>query len=195
MTSCLTLKISVILIALTLLFLPRLAKAQGNLVYNGGFDISSNGINADGWTFTGGFYNEKNGNPLPDLDLSGTASQTINSLTPGVIYLVSGDYQDLGGGSSADSSFGVAFNGDYLFETIAPTNFNWYSFNFEYMAASTSAVLSLSSGLNGTGISYAIDNISIYAVPEPNSLCLIGVGGIVSTILFGNRKKNLAQKR
>jgi hypothetical protein len=47
----------------------------------------------------------------------------------------------------------------------------------------------LSAQINGTDDSYFIDNISMEAVPEPNSLCLVGVGGIMSTMFFKNRRK------
>ena len=67
--------------------------------------------------------------------------------------------------------------------------FNWHSFSFDYTATSTSALLSLEAQINGTDDSYEIDNISMEAVPEPNSLCLVGVGGIISAMFFKNRRK------
>ncbi len=180
-----TLKISVVLITLALSNLPQLAAAQGNLVVNGGFD------GPDGWTFAfPAYYNVKNGNPPPDVVLDGesaTASQTINSLNPGITYVVSGDYQ-WNGGSSTDPSLGVALDGVYLFETAAPADANWHSFNFDYTATSTSALLSLAA-INGAEVHYSIDNISMEAVPEPSSLCLIGVGGIMSALFFRSRRK------
>jgi hypothetical protein len=186
--------ITVIITVIWLIGLATLAKAQGNLVVNGGFDIDASGwsiINVD----SGSGYRSLAGNPpgcvLLDILHSTnnpTASQEINSLTPGSLYIVSGDYSG-GGKNAVDNSFEVAMDGVPLFETAAPTNFlNWYSFSFNYTANSTSALLSLSS-LIGTGDSYYIDNISMIAAPEPGSLCLIGLGGIVSAIIFRNRRK------
>lgn len=171
------------IVVLVLSYLPQFAAAQGNLVYNGGFEISSNGTNPDDWILSNAaYYNAKNGNPAPDVVLQflGTASQTINSLNPGTIYVVSGDYQGEPGGSSIIPSFGVAFDGVYMFETASPTNLNWYSFNFEYAATSSSAVLSLSQ-INLAGNGYSIDNIAMYVVPEPSawSLILLGSGLLI----------------
>ena len=87
-----------------------------------------------------------------------------------------------------DSGFGVALDGDYLFETTALTNYNWYNFIFDYTATSTSALLSLSTLIGEKGNGYTIDNIAMYAVPEPSSLCLIGLGGILSAMLFRKRR-------
>ena len=174
------------------LLIPRLVTAQGNLVFNGGFDS-----NANGWTIIntpGGFgYSTVAGNPgggvlldniAPSSSSDPTASQTINSLTPGITYVVSGEYQqgkDRGGGSPTDPSFGVAIDGVFLFTAVAPNDFNWQQFSFSYTPLSSSIVLNLSSQINGTGVSYAIDNIAMQAVPEPGilSLGLLSIGILV----------------
>jgi hypothetical protein len=182
-----TMKKYIFMTAWVLLLVPGMAVAQGNLVSNGGFDS-----NADGWTIinvSGGFgYSTAGGNPGGDVLLDNltpspsstpTASQTISGLDPGTAYVVSGDYQQAknrGGGSSTDPSFGVAIDGLYLFTTAAPGNYSWQTFSFSYTAASSSTVLSLSSQLNGTGMSYAIDNISFKSVPEPGITGLFGIG-------------------
>jgi hypothetical protein len=192
-----TLKTHIILIALALSRFSQSATAQGNLVLNGGFDTS-----AAGWILANGAeYELTKGNPAGDIALDSihpspstdpTASQTINSLTPGTIYTVSGDYAyitDRGGGSpTTDYSFGVAIDGIFLFETLTPTNGTpWRSFSFSYTASSSSALLSLSSQMNGTGITYSIDNIAMYAAPEPSPSLLILLG---SGVLFYVRRKS-----
>lgn len=74
----------------------------------------------------------------------------------------------------------MAVNGVFLFETVAPASYNWQSFSFSYTAISSSALLSLSSQINGMEISYGIDNIAMQAVPEPSSSLLIMLGsGVV----------------
>jgi hypothetical protein len=185
-------KVSFLLQGLALLALPNLAVAQGNLVFNGSFDS-----NASGWTIIntpGGFgYSSVAGNPgggvlLDNISPSSlsdpTASQTISSLTPGMIYVFSGDYQqgkDRGGGSPTDASFGVAVDGVVLFAALGPGSFAWQHFSFSYTAFFPGATLSISSQMNGTGISYAIDNIHMQAVPEPSvlSLSLLSVWGLI----------------
>ncbi len=182
-----TMKKILVMTAWVFLLVPRLAMAQGNLVFNGGFDS-----NANGWMIinvTGGFgYSAAGGNPGGDVLLDNltpspssapTANQTISGLSPWMDYVVSGDYQQAknrDGGSSTDPSFGAAIDGIYLFTTTAPGNYSWQNFSFSYTAASSSAVLSLSSQLNGTGLSYAIDNISFKSVPEPGITGLFSIG-------------------
>jgi hypothetical protein len=75
----------------------------------------------------------------------------------------------------------VALDGVFLFETAAPADSNWHSFNFDYTATSTSALLSLSAQINGTDYAYSIDNIAMYVVPEPSdwSLILLGSGLLI----------------
>jgi hypothetical protein len=186
----------VVLTILMLSYFAQSVTAQGNLVVNSGFNTD-----ASGWVITnveidvGGGYVSNYGNPpgsiflyypsSPDVP---TASQEINSLTPGQLYIVSGDYQRGLGKNTTDDSFGVALDGVFLFETVVPTDSNWHSFSFDYTATSTSALLSLEAQINGIDYSYYIDNIAMYAVPEPNSLCLMGVGGMMSALFFRHRR-------
>jgi hypothetical protein len=150
--------------------------AQGNLVINGTFDVD-----ATGWTISFGDYVFSGGDPGGYIALSSgisntpTASQAIAGLTPDTVYLISGDYR-ASKGTSTDNSFGVALDGTFLFETTEPGDFNWHDFSFFYTATSSSAVLSLASQLNGTGISYGIDNIVMYVTPEPSAWSLIFLG-------------------
>jgi hypothetical protein len=195
-----TLKANTVLTILGLSCSTQSVTAQANLVVNGGFDTD-----ASGWAITnvyasyGGGFTSSVGNPAGSVFLYNpnfgpshpppTASQEISSLTPGDLYLVSGDYRG-GGKNVLDNSFGVAVNGAYFFETEAPANSAWYHFSFDYAATSTSALLSISSQMNGTDDSYFIDNISMQVIPEQSSLRLIGMGGLVSAMLFGTRRKS-----
>jgi hypothetical protein len=181
----LALRTCVVLGVLTLLLLPRLATAQGNLVVNGGFDTD-----ASGWTITnvsaGGGYQSSYGNPNGSiflLDASSlnppTASQEINSLTSGQLYVVSGQYQK-GVGKDNGDNFGVALDGVTLFEITFPPDYAWHNFSFDYTATSTGALLSLFTQptVNQTFDYYYIDNISMQAVPEPSSEILLALGGL-----------------
>ena len=180
-----------VLIALALLLLPQSATAQGNMVVNG--ELNSGAV---GWTLTGfGFVNVKNGNPSPDIVLGWpgtTASQTIEGLSPGAIYLLSGDYACYGT-DFTNISFQVTLDGVSYFQTAVPINHNWNTFSFCYTATASSAILSLTQTYWEylSVDNYSIDNISMYAVPEPSSLCLIGVCGIVGVMCFRNWRKSM----
>jgi hypothetical protein len=178
------LKFRIGLNAWAVLAIARLAMGQDNLVVNGTFSG-----NANGWTVIntpGGFgYSSVVGNPgggvlldnvTPSPSSDPTASQTISGLTTGTVYSVSGDYQPgklRGSGLPTGPSFGVAINGEFLFTAAAPPDFVWRRFSFLHTATSSTAVLSLSSQINGTGLSYAIDNIAMQAVPEPSDIRLV----------------------
>ena len=152
---------------------PELSQAQGNLVVNGTF------TNASGWTLSNGtFYQSVLGNPggcvvldsvTPSPSTDPSATQTVTGLTPGLSYAVSGQYaasKDRGAGSYTNPSFGVAIGGSLMFEAMAPTNSAWQAFAFSFTATSSSAVLTLSAQMNGTGLSYSIDNIVLQRTPS-----------------------------
>jgi hypothetical protein len=193
-----TLNISVVLTTLALSCLPQLANAQGNLVFNGSFDTD-----ASGWIVSPGsssVYLSTLGNPAGCFLLYSSSSsnypmisQTINGLVYGSSYLISGDYILSKGQAGNTPSFGVAIDDIFLFEGVNPSGLNWSHFSFDYIATSPSVVLSLSAQINGTDVSYGIDNISMEAVPEPNSLWLIGIGGIASATFLINRRKGLSR--
>lgn len=183
------LKISIMLLVPT----PWHVFAQNNLIINGGFDTD-----ATGWTLTNGaaWVRDKIGPsgsisldslaPSPSTDP--TAYQLINGLTLGQVYLVSGDYEkEVDRTSVAGQSFGVSFDNLFMFEAGDPGDFNWHTFNFLYTATTTSAVFGLSSQINGTGISYYIDNIAMFAVPESSVFSFILLG---SGFLFCACKRN-----
>jgi hypothetical protein len=164
--------------ALSLLCLPQLATAQGNLVVNGGF-----GTSAAGWMLTGAVYNGYSGDPAGSLALTAltaSASQTINGLAPGATYSISGDYQG-NGEPTPNPTFEVLMNNTIVFEAVAAGNANWYPFDFFYTASSSSVVLSFDSitPADGTKTGYSIDNISMTAVPEPSVWILSLLGGCV----------------
>jgi hypothetical protein len=159
-----TLKTTLVAAGSALSLLPQLATAQGNLVVNGTFTG-----NVYGWALANGsIYQSVLGNPggcvlldnvPPSAVTDPTASQTVTGLIPGVAYAVSGQYfqgKDRGGGSPTDPSFGVAINGQFFFEAVAPGNASWQNFAFLYTASSPSIVLSLSSQINGSGVAYYI---------------------------------------
>ena len=184
--------VGILTILLLSCFIQSVA-AQGNLVVNGGFDTD-----ASNWTITNddaGGYTSDFGNPPGSVSMfsSGptnapTVSQEINSLSPGSLYDVSGNYMRGSVSGVTDNGFGVALDGIYLFETTAPMNYTWYSFSFDYTATSTSTLLSLSTLIGEKGSGYTIDNIAMDAVPEPSAISLVFLGSGV-LIYVRNRYK------
>ena len=163
---------------LLVLFLPRFAVAQGNLVVNGGFDSG-----VSGWTtnVSSGYYDPLKGDPGGCFTLYGSISQTIPNLVSGSSYAISGSYDVEGGTLGGTPSFGISMNGVVL-DQVAPQDYLWHNFTFNYVAGSSSALLGLTAGLNETSDVYRVDNLSIQVVPEPDMMCLMGVG--VGVILW-----------
>ena len=182
--------------ALTLVQSCQYATAQSSLVVNGTFDTD-----ASGWTINnvsqGGGYLSSAGNPAGSVFLydgksppfAPTASQEISGLIPGADYIVSGDYRSGSENTVTGNGIGVALDGVYFFESTLQPDLNWYSFNFEFTADSTSALLSLSSQIDGSSATCLIDNISMQAVPEPDDLYLMGMGGALLVWKFKRRTK------
>lgn len=112
-----------------------------------------------------------------------TITQTIGGLMPGNTYFVSGDFQysiDRGGGSPTDPSFRVSIDGLSVFEAVKPDNLGpWYNFSILYTPTTPSVSLSVAAQVNGTGVTYHVDNISMQVVPEPSALVLFSFGGLL----------------
>jgi hypothetical protein len=138
------------------------AKAQGNLIVNGTFDSDS------GWAtnISSGYYSALKGDPDGCFNLAGSISQTIGSLVPGASYLVSGSYDLVFGTTTGGPGFGVDMNG-VSYYSVAPTDYAWHDFSFNYTATSSSVVLSLNALINESLNQYRIDNISVVAAPVP----------------------------
>lgn len=175
------------------------ARAQSNFVINGTFDKDTSG-----WTMSNPYARwQDKGNPngcffiltYPPTNVQ-TVSQRITGMTPGGSYLLTADY---------------AFSDDYILNIDAPSfevtmggatvfqskEWNvsepgWRTFSIPFTATSSAEDLSFSAQLNNTQVSYLIDNIAIQAVPEPNSLYLIGMGGIAGLFLL-RRKASKAR--
>ena len=136
---------SIVVGVLVFSFFPRSIRAQGNLVVNGGFTSDASGWSAIN-VAAGGGYSSKSGEPagcffLDTLSSSladPTISQTLNGLIPGISYNVSGNYLfGPNGVGSTSANFGVAVDGNFLFETAAQAPAAWYSFDFLYTATSS----------------------------------------------------------
>jgi hypothetical protein len=130
----------------------------------------------------------------PALSTDPTISQSVTGLSPGQLYAVSGDYKktiDRTGGAITGLSFGVAIDGVFCFECSAPVDSSWQHFDFLFSVAAPSVLLSLSSQRNGTEVSYGIDNIAIWNIPEPSSAAQLVCGGFfVAVRLFRKRVRS-----
>jgi len=158
--------------------------AQGNMILNGNFDND-----ASAWTLSGAVWEPAKGNPGGFValgngstnTLNATASQTVSSLSPGIAYLLTGDYaKAFNPKGDTGISFGVAIDGAYLFSSADPNDFNWHRFSFTFAPTSPSAVLSLSAEINGTQVAWQIDNISMVAIPEPSAAALLCCAGVLT---------------
>lgn len=168
-----TMKTRVASIVAAVLLASPLVMAQGNLVVNGSFNTD-----ASGWTTNAasGYYEPLKGDPGGCFTLFASISQTINGLTPGASYLISGSYDVEGGGVGGTApSLGVALDGVFAYE-ITPRDYAWHNFSFTYTPGNSSVVFDLTAEISGSADVYRVDNLSMQAVPEPGVLSLLGVG-------------------
>ncbi len=165
-------KTRTILMVSAVMFSVFLAEGQGTLIVNGYFNTD-----ASGWTTNAasGYYELLKGDPGGCFTLYGSIGQTVDNLTPGSTYRIAGSYDVEAGGVGSTPSFGVTLNGILAYQ-VAPLDYAWHNFSFNYTATSSTAVLDLIAGINGTGDDYRVDNISMATVPEPGALSLVGLG-------------------
>ncbi len=172
-----------------LLSLPHSLAAQGTLVFNGGFNTDANGWVASNIGLNGGYFNAK-GNPggffllnnTPAPSTCPTISQSISGLVIGGVYLVSLDVVYSGthvGPLPVKPSFGVAVDGIFLLEYTTQGQSEWQTLEVFYTALNPSVVLSLAARINDTDVAYGVDNIAMYAIPEPSFLALLSCASLV----------------
>jgi hypothetical protein len=145
--------------------------AQTNYIVNGTFSTGTT-YSVLGWTLGGGSsLNNKNGDPTPCLDLGGTATQTISDLTIGGTYTISGNYYT----TTSDSTtlmLEILIDGVAVAE-YSGTAMTWESFTYDYTATESSITLNFT---RIGGNACLIDNITMYAVPEPSTVALLALG-------------------
>jgi len=165
------------------------ARAQGNLVVNGAFDSDFSGWMAYNCLWIGQGKPSGYVSLIMYPDAPASLSQTIYGLTIGNTYIVSGDYSN--GSSTSYQNLEVSIDG-VPYVTVAGTGqeLNWSTFNFSFIAGSATMTLDIVGSISTMKGYWFIDNISMVAVPEPGSLCLLGLG-VAGGLLFQRRKKGL----
>ena len=167
-------KLSLILITTMLFVSLESVKAQGNLILNGTFDSD-----LSEWTTVGVVNWEPwYGGSASLSGPSSSISQTIYNLDVGTTYIVSGDYYSVDGWAPLN----VSVDG---FSQLYVATSSWQSFSFSFTASSPTVTLSF---LVDQKVICSLDNISMFAVPEPNSLCLLGMGA-ASSLFFLRRRR------
>jgi choice-of-anchor C domain-containing protein len=204
------------LAGMALVALSPFAAAASNLITNGSFE--SNGANftsgsfatfaagsnaLTGWTITGDSVDLINAYWTPSqghfsLDLSGEYDGAIAQTFTTVIgqkYLVSFDMA----GNPADTSdtikflhVGLSQQPLYTFDTAerSLSNMGWRTKSFVFQAVGTQSTLHFA-GSQDSAYGVALDNISVTAVPEPETFAMLLAGlGLVGVV--ARRKRQVA---
>ncbi len=168
-----------------------------NLVVNGDFSnsVPSNGTGG-GWTsshidYVGGWHST-GGNPggMFILNDNGSAGsdpqivQTITGLTPGAQYTLSGDYASWY--ITGNNGFGLDIDGSNVTKLNRTATKVWTPFSLTINAASTEMSIRFRAEIDGGDNDFAIDNISLVAVPEPASIAAVSALGLLA---FGAIRK------
>lgn len=190
-------KIKTALIGLALAAAAGQASANTNLVANGSFEANTvAGLSANYSTTSQGISDWTIGVFNVDLVGSGwTAADGVNSVdlngnkkgeihqtlttTVGQTYLLSfelaGNFQ--GGPAVKTMSVNIGPNGLYTFDTTGKSagNMGWTSYSKTFVAVSTATTLSFASNTSGA-YGAVLDNVSVTAVPEPETFAMLLAG-------------------
>lgn len=206
-------KINAIALAAALLAGASQANASTNLVVNGGFEAQTvqSGLGYDtfnsvsqgltGWTInlrnvdlvSNTLWTAASGNN--SLDLNGTGKSSISqviSTVIGQVYTLSFDLAGNPSGTALKSlsiNFGGVGTGLYDFNITGhtTTSMGWTRYTTKFAATEAHTALTFASLVSGNA-GVALDNISVTAVPEPETYALMLAGlGLMATV--GRRRK------
>ena len=208
-------KIKNILIAAVALVASQTAVASPNLIVNGGFEsstfsgpfttYSAGSTSLSGWTIKTGsidlintYWQNASGSNY-SIDLSGNEdgviSQELNT-TVNQTYSVS--FSLAGNPDDPDVNEKIKFlqvglsNGPfYTFDTTGQTktNMGWVTKSFEFIATDTTSKLFFASAQD-SAFGPALDNVSVTAVPEPETYAMF-LAGITLMAGIARRRNNL----
>lgn len=210
-------KIQTIALAAALLAGATQANAANNLVVNGdfeaqtvvdtsaGFDTFSSGsLSLVGWTIdlrtvdlvSNTYWTAAGGNN--SLDLNGTNKGVISQVLSTVVGQVYTLSFDLAGNPVAGPTLkGLSVNlgpvGLYSFNTTGHStgSMGWTRYTTQFAAVDTSTTLSFASMTKGAA-GPALDNISVTAVPEPETYALMLAG--LAAVGMAARRRKLQQR-
>jgi len=172
-----------VLIAAALLLSQSRLSAQQNIVQNGSFDVGWENNSIIDWGYT---YNEGLDEGCPDADADGCYAEVYGTLfqdlqtVPGQTYQL----QFALSGISVPSTLDVLWGGESIGSVSwSPAghnadNMGWVWFDFDVTASSSSTQLAFDNPFlaDGSGRIPDLDAVTVEAVPEPESLWLLGFG-------------------
>lgn len=192
--------------------LAPLANAATNLIVNGGFEsstfngnfttFSAGSTGLTGWTITTGSVDLINQYWAPSsgnysLDLSGNQDGTISQSFATVIgqkYVVSFDMAGNPDDKAIDPEkylqVGLSQEPLYTVNTTQTSrnNMGWITKSFVFQAVSAQSTLHFAGGQE-SAYGVALDNISVTAVPEPETFAMLLAGlGVVGAVARRKRK-------
>ena len=183
-----------IIIAAGITVFAGLAEAQ-NLIGNGTFESDSVGLNSPSgwynqtgegrnWVFTNGsFANAGSGKHAMVQDFTpnkpgATSNLTTAFVSSSVAFNLTFDYgAHLNTQGAGVGTFFVKINGSPIWSMMTTLGVGG-TFNQNFSA--TQGVNTLTFEVVGVGeeASVAVDNVVVRAIPEPSSLCLLGLGAV-----------------
>lgn len=173
--------------------------AQASIIFSDNFNGNPYGLSTvpDGWTVTDGtvdvvgpiswatLCNGGTGNVCIDLDGStqnaGILSKSFN-LTAGVNYTATFDMagNQRGGSDTVTIQFGTA---SLAFSPLLSTS-PWTTYTLNFTPTSTASYSLTFNNAGGDNIGAVIDNVSITAVPEPETLAMLLAGlGLIGSVV------------
>ena len=179
--------------------------AQASTIFSDNFDLNTVGLNTtpSGWTISNGgtvdivgtnFYEELRylGNSI-DLDGSSNKAGVLSrsfSLIAGNTYTALFDLSGnkRGGTDRVTVTFGTSV---FTFSNLASTS-PWSTYEIEFTPTASQAYTLSFANAGGDNVGALLDNVSVTAVPEPETFAMLLAGLGLMGAVVGRRKANQA---